>query len=97
MKVDDFEPVSDSDLRQLYRVNHDPDLRRVILEVVRYRRVLDHLCREAQQVEEGLRISSQGLIVGGSIAMNSRLRDEFERLGSHGGFVIKLTTDGQYK
>jgi hypothetical protein len=55
LKIDDFDPVSDGDLRELWRSCHDPFLRRVILEVVRYRQVLDKALAEAQRVNGGLR------------------------------------------
>ena len=54
LRVDDFEPVSDGDLRELWRICHDPALRRLILEVVRYRRVIDKAHAEALQIQYGL-------------------------------------------
>lgn len=35
-----FEPVSLAELRQIWQTHHDPDIRRLVLEVERYRRIL---------------------------------------------------------
>jgi hypothetical protein len=94
-KVDDFEPVSNGDLRELWKICADPFLRRLILEVVRYRRVIDKAHDEALQIHYGLEADNRGKIVGPAQSLLARLR-EHVRLGSQGGIVIKLETDGQY-
>ncbi len=96
LKIEDFDPVSNGDLREFWKMNRDPNLRRLILEVVRYRRVIYRALGEAQRIEDGLREKNNGKIVGASGSLVSRLRDEQTRLGSEGGYVIKLTTDDQY-
>jgi len=77
-------------------MNRDPNLRRLILEMVRHRRVIYRALGEAQRIEDGLREKNDGNIVGASGSLVSRLRDEQTRLGSEGGYVIKSTTDDQY-
>jgi hypothetical protein len=64
LRVDNFEPVSNGDLRELWRICHDPALRRLILEVVRYRRVINKAHAEALQIHYGLEAGNQGKIVG---------------------------------
>lgn len=47
-QLPDFLTVTDRELRELWRKHQDPDVRRLILEVVRYREVIgkvDHLYR----------------------------------------------------
>jgi hypothetical protein len=95
-KVDDFDPVSNGDLRELWRVCRDPALRRLILEVVRYRRVLDKAHAEALEIQYGLQADNRGKIVSAAQTLLARLQDEKIRLGSQGGNVIRLETDGQY-
>jgi hypothetical protein len=95
-KVDDFDPVSNGDLRELWRICRDPALRRLILEVVRYRRVLDKAHAEALEIHYGLQADNRGKIVNAAQTLLARLQDEHVRLGSQGGIVIKLETDGQY-
>jgi len=96
LKIEDFEPVSNGDLRDLWRICRDPALRRLILEVVRYRRVIDRAHAEALEIHYGLGANNQGEIVGAAKSLLARLQDEHVRLGSHGGIMIKLPTDGQY-
>ncbi|SRR5260370_30890937 len=96
LKIEDFDPISNSDLRQFWKLNRDPNLRRLILEVVRYRGVIYRALGEAQRIEDGLREKDNGKITGASQSLVGRLRDEQTRLGSQGGRVIKLTTDVQY-
>lgn len=50
LKIEDFEPVSNGDLRDLWRFCRDPALRRLILELVRYRRVIDRAHAEALEI-----------------------------------------------
>ncbi|WP_213761839.1 hypothetical protein [Caballeronia sp. dw_19] len=95
-KVDDFEPVSNGDLRELWRMCPDPTLRRLILEVVRYRRVLDKAHAEALEIHYGLQADNRGRIVGSAKSLLDRLQDEKKRLGSQGGIMIQLRTDSQY-
>jgi hypothetical protein len=96
LKVEDFEPVSNGDLRDLWRICRDPALRRLILEVVRYRRVIDRAHAEALEIHYGLGANNQGKIVGAAKSLLARLQDEHVRLGSQGGIMIKLPTDSQY-
>jgi hypothetical protein len=96
LKIEDFEPVSNGDLRDLWRICRDPALRRLILEVVRYRRVIDRVHAEALEIHYGLGANNQGKIVGAGKSLLARLQDEHVRLGSQGGIMIKLPTDGQY-
>jgi len=96
LKVDDFDPVSNGDLRDLWRICRDPALRRLILEVVRYRRVIDCAHAEALQIHYGLEANNRGKIVGAAKSLLGRLQDEHVRLGSQGGIMIQLETDGQY-
>ncbi|CAN7790838.1 hypothetical protein LJR034_009095 [Caballeronia sp. LjRoot34] len=96
LKIEDFEPVSNGDLRDLWRICRDPALRRLILEVVRYRRVIDKAHAEALQIHYGLGANNQGKIVGAAKSLLARLQDEHVRLGSQGGIMIKLPADGQY-
>jgi hypothetical protein len=96
LRVDDFEPVSDGDLRELWRICHDPALRRLILEVVRYRRVIDKAHAEALQIHYGLEADNRGKIVGAAKSLLARMQDEHIRLGSQGGIAIRLETDAQY-
>jgi hypothetical protein len=96
LKIEDFDPVSNGDLREFWKMNRDPNLRRLILEMVRHRRVIYRALGEAQRIEDGLREKNDGNIVGASGSLVSRLRDEQTRLGSEGGNVIKSTTDDQY-
>lgn len=96
LKIDDFVPVSNSDLRELWLICRDPALRRLILEVVRYRRVIDCALGEAQRIARGLDTKNSGEVAGASRSLVERLVDERVRLGSQGGRVIKLETDGQY-
>ncbi|CAN7772234.1 hypothetical protein [Caballeronia sp. LjRoot31] len=96
LKIEDFEPVSNGDLRDLWRICRDPALRRLILEVVRYRRVIDRAHAEALEIHYGLEANNQGKIVGAAKSLLARLQDEHVRLGSQGGIMIKLPTDGQY-
>jgi len=95
-KVDNFEPISNGDLRELWRMCPDPTLRRLILEVVRYRRVLDKAHAEALEIHYGLEADNRGKIVGAAKSLLARLQDEHIRLGSQGGIVVRLETDGQY-
>jgi hypothetical protein len=96
LKIEDFEPVSNGDLRDLWRICRDPALRRLILEVVRYRRVIDRAHAEALEIHYGLGANNQGKIVGAAKSLLARLQDEHVRLGSQGGIMIKLPTDSQY-
>ncbi len=96
LRVDNFEPVSNGDLRELWRVCRDPALRRLILEVVRYRRVIDKAHAEALQIHYGLGADNRGKIVGAAKSLLTRMQDEHIRLGSQGGIVIRLETDSQY-
>lgn len=96
LNVDDFDPVSNGDLRDLWRICRDPALRRLILEVVRYRRVLDKAHAEALEIYYGLEADNRGKIVGAAKSLLARLQDERIRLGSQGGIVVRLETDGQY-
>jgi hypothetical protein len=96
LKVEDFEPVSNGDLRDLWRICRDPALRRLILEVVRYRRVIDRAHAEALEIHYGVGANNQGKIVGAAKSLLARLQDEHVRLGSQGGIMIKLPTDSQY-
>src|SRR6266852_1381913 len=72
LKVDDFEPVSNGDLRDLWRICRDPALRRLILEVVRYRRVIDRAHAEALEIHYGLGANNQGKIVGAAKSLLAR-------------------------
>jgi hypothetical protein len=96
LKIEDFDPVSNGDLREFWKMNRDPNLRRWILVMVRHRRVIYRALGEAQRIEDGLREKNDGNIVGASGSLVSRLRDEQTRLGSESGYVIKSTTDDQY-
>jgi hypothetical protein len=97
LKVDDFDPISNGDLKELWRMCRDPSIRRLILEVVRYRRVLDRAHAEAMQIHDGLHEKDSGKIVGAAKNLLTRLGDEKDRLGARGGRVVKLLTDSQYR
>lgn len=96
LKIEDFEPVSNGDLRDLWRICRDPALRRLILEVVRYRRVIDRAHAEALEIHYGLGANNQGKIVDAAKSLLARLPGEHVRLGSQGGIMIKLPTDSRY-
>jgi len=97
MTVDDFPPVSNPDLRLLWSLFRDRDVRRLILECVRQRKVVDALLADAQR--SSMACWQKGDHHGQALLepLLGRLRDEKLRLGSEGGNVVKLDTDVQYK
>jgi hypothetical protein len=96
LKVDDFDPVSNNDLREFWRRYPDRDVRRLILEVVRARRVMDRALGEAQRIYHGAREGNQGQVSSAATALAERLSAEKTRLGAHGGVVVKMP-DTQYR
>ena len=60
----DFRSVTDHELRTLWTQHRDPDIRRLMLEVKRYRRTLDELYKIYFQVEQSWRESVGGHLVG---------------------------------
>ncbi len=51
-KLPPFEPVSVYELRRIYANNRDPDVRRMTLEIMRYRHVLAELDGLADSIEQ---------------------------------------------
>ena len=97
LKIDDFDPISNSDLRAFWARFPDRDIRRLILECVRGRRVLDRLLADAQRANHGC--WQKGDHHGQALLkpLLDRLQDERLRLGSEGGNVVKLPNDSQYR
>ena len=68
-QLPDFLTVTDRELRELWRKHPDPDVRRVILEVVRYRKVMLEVDRLYKTIHQSWRSS-----VGGNLTALHRLQ-----------------------
>ena len=92
LRPDDFETVSDAELRDFWVRYRDPDVRRLILEVHRARGVMKAAHGEAQSVLYALweKKSDDAIaVVKGQI---DRLMWEQNRLGARGGIIPKNVT-----
>jgi hypothetical protein len=96
LKLDDFDPISENELRELWAKYRDRDVRRLILEVERARRVIKAALGDAQQAQYGIWNSAEHQRDSALKRLLTRLADERVRLGSQGGIVVKLQNDGQY-
>ncbi len=59
-----FKTVTQNELREIWRRNTDPDVRRLVLEVERYRRTMEDLYRIYTSVHQSWRNSVGGELVG---------------------------------
>jgi hypothetical protein len=80
-KLPVFAPVLQSELRALWRQHPDTDIRRLILEIERYRRTLDELYDIYSNVHQSWRDTVGGELVG-LHQMKQVLTIERGRLGS---------------
>lgn len=62
-KLPDFHTVTDRELREIWRNHPDPSVRRVILEVVRYRKVLTEVDSLYQTIHRAWRKEVGGNLV----------------------------------
>lgn len=89
LSPDDFEPVSNDELRQLWRRYRDPDVRRLILEVHSGRGVMNAAHADAltalyaswEKQDRNVKASLQAII--------DRLLAEKMRLGAMGGKLLR--------
>jgi hypothetical protein len=97
LKIDDFDPVSNGDLREFWARFRDRDVRRLILEVVRGRRVMDAALADAQRAHHECWQKIDHHVQAVLKRLIDRLGDERVRLGCMGGNTVKLAFDGQYR
>lgn len=82
---DDFPPVTDNELRQLWVQHRDADVRRLILEVHHARRVLHAAHADALTAQYALWQKQEGNVKAALQAVIDRLLAEKVRLGAIGG------------
>jgi len=86
---DNFEPITDSELRQLWRQYRDPDVRRLILEVHRARGVVNAAHGDALKALYASWDKRPGDVKASVQAVIDRLLAEKVRLGAIGGKPLK--------
>lgn len=59
-----FRPVDKGELRRLWVERPDPDVRRLVLEVQRYRRLLHEISRMVDGVDKSWKAEGRGHLVG---------------------------------
>lgn len=96
LKLDDFDPISNNELRELWVKCRDGDVRRLILEVVRAWRVIGKALNDAHQAQYRAWDNAQNQLDSALKRLLTRLGDEHVRLGSQGGIIVKLQTYSQY-
>jgi hypothetical protein len=87
---DNFEPITDSELCQLWRTYRDPDVRRLILEVHRARRVVNAAHADALKALYASWDKHPGDVKASVQAVIDRLLAEKVRLGATGGKPLKV-------
>lgn len=79
-QLPDFLTVTDRELRELWRKHPDPDVRRVILEVVRYRRVMLEVDDLYKTIHQSWRRATHSNLVALHVLQRLMI-DEKDRMG----------------
>jgi hypothetical protein len=87
LKPDDFYPVSDSELRDLWRRYRDDDVRRLILEVVRARKIMRKAHDDALAAQNAFWEHQDGNLKSAVQRMIDAMLAEKVRLGAMGGII----------
>lgn len=82
---DDFHPVNASELREIWRRHRDEDVRRVILEVVRARKIMAQAHSDALRAQHAFWESQDGNMKAAIQQIVDAMLKEKIRLGSQGG------------
>jgi len=89
LNPDDFCPVNASELRDIWRRYRDDDVRRVILEVARARKLLAQAHAEALKAQYAFWESRDGNVKAAIQNIIDATLKEKIRLGSQGGIVVQ--------
>lgn len=85
---DDFETVSNNELRRIWGEFRDPDVRRLILEVHRARLVMSDAHADALNVMYALWDKKDDEALKTLKSLIERLQWEKDRLGARGGLIL---------
>jgi hypothetical protein len=76
----DFRPPITVEMRELWRAYPDPDVRRLLLEIVHLRRLLGEIETLRQAIDRAWKAEAGGQLVGLE-ALRCRLQEERVRIG----------------